>query len=248
MQHFYEKLMGRMSGVLKPVSSARRFKPKKIIKETLGFQPFITISREPGSGGRPIAKKLSQLTGFQHYNKQLIEKVAKNTKRRKKLIESIDERGRSSIEDFAHSLFNPDYMSDIIYIRHLSNVILTLAEKGAAVILGRGANFFTSHERGLHVRISAPYSIRIERAVKHEKLSEKKAKSIIQKVDADRKQFVRQYFKKNISNPNYYDLVLNTTYMTINDAAKLILKSFEHKFPGYLRRYKLRQRRLKAQR
>ncbi len=168
-----------------------------------------------------------------------MEEVAKSARKREDLIKSIDERDRTTIQDIVHSLFNPDYVSDVKYIRQLCNVILTLTEKGNVIILGRGANLFTSHETGLHVRVSAPYLVRVERAVKYEKVSESKAKRIIQKVDAHRKKFISQYFGKNISNANYYDLVINTSYMSIDDAANLILKAFEHKFPGYLKHFKL---------
>lgn len=248
MENLYERLMSRMSGVLKPVLSANRFKPKKQEKTTLGFRPFITISREPGSGGKPIAKRLAKLTGFEYYGRGMVEKVAKSSRLRSELLRSIDEKSRTGIQDMVHSLFNPDYVSDVQYIKRLVDVMLSLSERGDVVLMGRGANFVASSARGLHVRVSAPYPVRVERAVKFERISERKAREKIRKIDADRKSFIRQYFGKDISDANYYDLVLNTTHMSIEGATQLILKTFELKFPGYLRSFGVRQRRLKAQR
>lgn len=241
MQEFYEKLMNRMSTALKPVSSAYGAKPKQVRRDTLGFRPYITVSREPGSGGRPIAKKVAKMTGFTHYDKKLIERVSKSARKRKALIESVDEKSRTGMQDLVHSFFDSEYVSDISYIKHLSNVVLTLSEKGDVVILGRGGNFVTSRRRGLHVRVSAPYMVRVMRAMKHEKIDEKKARKVIKKVDDDRRSFVSQYFGKSISNSDYYDMIINTTYMTIDEAAELIVRMFELKFPRYLRRFKIRK-------
>ncbi|MBI2010097.1 MAG: cytidylate kinase-like family protein [Candidatus Chisholmbacteria bacterium] len=248
MVNLYEQLMTRMSSVLKPVSSANRFEPIKQDKKTLGFRPFMTISREPGSGGKPIAKLLAKQTGFEYYGHEMVEKVAKNSRLRAELLRSIDEKSRTTMQDMVHSLFNPDYVSDVQYIKKLVDVMLSLSERGDVVLMGRGANFVTSSSRGLHVRISAPYPVRVERAVKYERISERKAHETIRKIDGDRKSFVRQYFDKDVSDANYYDLVINTTYLNIEEATHLIVKAFELKFPGYLAQFKLRQRRLQAKR
>jgi len=246
MSLFYEKLIGRFSGGHGDDVVSKMLFTEKSKSKSYTFNPFITVSREPGSGGRPAAKKLANLLKFEFCDRALLERVAKSAKKRKALIESIDERGRSKMEDFTHSLLNPDYMSDTLYIKHLCNVVLTLAEKGDCVILGRGANFYTSHERGLHVRIAAPFSYRVEMAIKYEKLPERRAKSRVEKVDLDRKTFVKQYFNRDISDGNYYDLILNSTYFKPDDMAKLIIRVFEHKFPGYLKQFKIRQRRIAA--
>lgn len=199
-------------------------------------KPFITISREPGSGGRPVARLIAKQLGFTFYARRIIEDVAKSVRQRRALLESIDERGRTAVEDLVHAAFNPDYVSDIEYIRHLSKVILAAAIKGEVVILGRGANFITPFARGLHVRICAPYLVRVERAVHFEKISREEAVKVIKEVDQHRKEFIRQYFGKNISNQNYYDLVVNTADMSIEDAAEHVVLALKNKFPDYAKK------------
>lgn len=248
MVNLYESLMTRMSSVLKPVSSANRFEPVRQESKTLGFRPFITVSREPGSGGKPIAKRLASLTGFAYYGREMVEKVAKSSRLRSELLQSIDEKSRTGIQDIVHSLFNPDYVSDVQYIKRLVDVMLSLSERGDVILVGRGVNFVTSSTRGLHVRVSAPYPVRVERAVKYERISERRAQERIQKIDADRRSFITQYFGENISDANYYDLVINTTNFSIEDATKVVMKAFELKFPGYLQQFRVRQRRIKSSR
>lgn len=199
-------------------------------------EPFITISREPGSGGKPVARLIAKNLGFKFYNKKIIEDVSKSVRQRRALLESIDERGRTAVDDLVHSAFNPDYVSDVEYIRHLSKVILSAAIKGEVVVLGRGANFITPFEKGLHVRICAPYLVRVERAVKHEKISREEAVRVIKEVDQRRKDYIQQYFGKNISNPNYYDLVINTADMSIRDAVEHVILALKNKFPDYAKK------------
>lgn len=237
MQHFYDRLINKVMSS----ASLQRLKRTGVDEEAEPAyrftQPFVTVSREPGSGGKPVARLVAKRLKFKFYNREIIEDVAKSVRQRKALLEGIDERGRTAIDDIIHGAFNPDYVSDTRYIRHLCQVVLSAAINGEVVILGRGANFITPFDKGLHIRVQAPYFIRVERAVKYEKILREEAIQIIKEVDERRKAFIKQYFAKDISSPNYYDVVINTTNMTIEDAASLIIEAFKNKFPDYARRY-----------
>jgi len=240
MHHFYGRLINKV------LSSAPfvRLKRSELQEETESpsgrfKKPFITISREPGSGGNPVAYLVAKRLGFTLYDRKIIEDVAKNVHQRRALLESIDEHSRTAIDDIIHSTFNPDYVSDIRYIHSLSSIVLSAAIRGEVVILGRGANFITPFSKGLHVRICAPYLVRVERAVKFEHINREKAINVIRETDKKRKEFIRQYFGKDVSSPNYYDIVINTTSMTIENAASLVIEAFRNKFPKTARRLRL---------
>ena len=196
------------------------------------FQPFITVSREPGSGGRPIAKEVARLLGLKFYDKRLIERAAEKFHTSVGVLTRVDERRRSGVMDLVQSMFNPDYVSDEKYFRILSQIILKLVSKGGVVILGRGANFVTPNAFGLEVQIVAPYRVRVARAVQYEHLSYLDARRVIRDVSADRAAYVKQYFGKDIGLPKYYDLTLNTTFYSVSQAAKIIVSAYKAKFPG----------------
>lgn len=195
-----------------------------------GFKPFITISREPGSGGAPIAQMVAKELNFELYNEQFIEEVAKSAKKRSELIKSVDEKARGLITDVLQSVLNPDYISDMTFIRHAAKVVLTRAHKGSVIFLDRGVNFIVPGDSALRVRIQAPYQVRVARAIKYEAIDLDRAKEILRSVDTERREFVKQYFGKQISSANYYDIVLNTTHMTLEDAKDLIILAFRKKF------------------
>lgn len=196
-------------------------------------QPFITIAREPGSGGAPIAQAVAQKLGFTCVDEQLIDEVARSTKQRKELIRAIDEKSRTYVEDIVQSLLNPDYVDDVKYLTELTKVILAYALKGKVVIVGRGSNFLTPFGKGLHVNITAPYDLRVQRAMDYEGFSRKMAESVIAKVEKERKDFVKQYFSKDSSKINSYDLTLNTSLFTLEHSRDLIIEAFGHKFSSY---------------
>jgi cytidylate kinase len=203
--------------------------------ESSFVKPFITVSREPGSGGAPIAKAVAEKLGFTFVDEQIIEEIARSTKQRKAVIQAVDEKSRNQIEDILHSLLNPEYIDDMTYITELVRVVLSYALKGHVVILGRGANFICPFAKGLHVNITAPYAFRVKRAVDFEGLTEAKAKDVIAEVEAERKRFVKQYFRKDISKCNSYDLSINTTYFQVDEARDVILEAFYRKFSRSVR-------------
>lgn len=199
-------------------------------------RPFITIAREPGSGGAPIAEAVANKLGFEFVNEQIIDQIASSTKKRKAIVKAIDEKNRSKIEDIVHSVLNSEYIDDSAYITELVKVVLAYAYKGNCVILGRGANFITPFAKGLHVNITAPYKVRVQRAIDYEGHSMAMAKEVIAKVEKERTEFVKQYFKKNPKKMNSYDLTLNTTYFHFDQAQDIVIEAFYQKFNHSIKR------------
>lgn len=192
--------------------------------------PHITVSREAGSGGKLIAKKLSKALNFEFYDEKLIDLVAKTVHKRRAVIAKLDESQRTILNDLVHRLLNPEYISAQTYIKSLCQVAEALAFKGGVVILGRGANFMTNSIGGLHIRVIAPFKVRVGYTVKYEKRSEKNAYFRVKKFDRERKEFVKQFFAKNPSNANYYDLVINTETLSIGKAVEIIVEAYKQKY------------------
>lgn len=194
------------------------------------LHPFITVAREPGSGGAPIAEAVARKLKFEFVDEQLVDAVARSTRKRRAVIEQIDEKSRNKIEDIVHSMLNAEYVDEQTYISALVRTILSYAHRGNCVILGRGSNFLTPFAKGLHVSIVAPYDIRVQRAMDYEGHSEAKAKRVIAEVEKERQEFVRQYFSRNLKQRNVFDLTLNSTYFTVPKARDVIVEAFKQKF------------------
>jgi len=194
------------------------------------FPPFITVSRESGSGGRLIARMVARKLGFEFYDKRLVEIAAETSKVRKELLALHDEKVRGAIDDFIEELLEPDHVTMSTYFKSICQVVLSLCKKGRVIILGRGGNFITPFEDGLHVRMIAPFLVRVRNTAAYEHLNVYQARELVTRKDRNRKSFVMEYFQKNPSNPNYYDLVMNTEKMNIEQAAEIVVAAFRQKF------------------
>jgi len=194
-------------------------------------KPYITIAREPGSGGRPIAQLVAKRLKFNFVDELIIDELAKSTQKRKEIIKAVDEKSRSWISDMVHSLLNEEYVDDVKFMTELVRIILTFALRGNVVILGRGANFMTPFEKGLHVNVTSPRKVRILRAMEFEHVDEAEAKERIAKIEKERKDFVKQFLHKDITKVNSYDLTINTSNFPITQAADMIVNAYRTKFP-----------------
>lgn len=220
--------------VLSPLIN-KQFKLKtwheKLSQNKQRFYPCICVSRETGSGGRLIAEIVARRLKMKLYDKEFVELISQSAKKTKEVVHNLDEKSQGVIEGILASLAQPkNKMAESVYFKHLCKVILSLAKKNPSVLLGRGANYIIPIEYSLRVRVIAPLKVRIANSVKYEKKSLAKAKETIRKIHFSRKDFVQRFFHKNISDANDYDLVINTEFLSLEQAVSLIITAFRHKF------------------
>lgn len=204
------------------------------------YHPDIVINREPGSGGRIVAKKLAKKLGWQLLDEELMDQVAEELDIPVEEFKHVDEHSRSWLSDTLHSMFNKNYISDVRYINHLKKIIAHAAKRGDLVIVGRGANHILPPDKCLNVRITASLTTRIENTFKYEgKKTKQDAEDWVRKIENQRRRFIRQYFGKNPYNPWYYDLVISTDHLNLDQAVDLIVQAYLAKFPKEKRRLKV---------
>lgn len=184
--------------------------------------PVVTLSREPGSGGRIVAQNIAARLGFEVFHQEVLHEMAQRAEVSKRLLATLDERGLSILEDWISSLVYDRHLWPDQYLKHLMNVIGTIGKHGRAVVIGRGANFILPPEQRFRVRITAPQMLRIENVARDFNLSMDEAKRRVIKTESDRKAFIRKYFNAEIADPTNYDLVMNTETLTVDNAVDVI--------------------------
>ena len=193
--------------------------------------PLITISREKGAGGRPIAHLLQKKLKdpWKVYRKEIVERIAKESRLEKQLIHEVDEKKIPLIDEVISNFFGKRYMQLDDYYRYLIKILSTIGNRGHAIILGRGANTLFPHS--LKVRMISSFEYRIKSLIRYQKVSRKKAMSLIQNSDKDRKAFTQALFKHDITDPINYDIVIKTGEdLNIKDVANIIYKLAKNKF------------------
>jgi cytidylate kinase len=185
--------------------------------------PVITVSMEPGSGGSLLAQEVADRFGFDYFHRDIIKGIAKSAKIRATVIETLEKERLSGIEDFIASLYQDQYLYPGIYMEHLLKVVNTIADHGRAVIVGRGANFIIPPDERFSVRVVAPLEIRIQNVVSAYKVSAENARKRVIARESRRSAFVRKSYNADISDPENYDLTINTGRMRIETAVEVVV-------------------------
>jgi len=202
--------------------------------------PCITISRETGAGADILSQKLVEilqkykkenLPDWTIFDKNLIGKVLEDHQLPKTLSEVFDEKKYSSILSFASEVLvgQPSIQT---LVHKTTQTILSLAEIGNVIIVGRGGNIVTSNlPTAFHVRLVSTIEDRIKHVKEVYGYDTKQATEFLKKDDQARKNFISTYFHKQIDDPLLYHLTINTHQFTHDKAAELIADAVMTKMP-----------------
>ncbi len=198
------------------------FNSEKVQDQDLVHQKTITISREPGSGGRLVAEKLAEKLNFDYFDKEILQKMSESSQVSNTLLETLDGKGLSVLDEWIASLVDSRHLWPDQYLQHLMKIIAAVGKHGRAVIVGRGANFILPIEKQIRIRIVAPMNLRIERVAKTHQISAEKARRRVIRTESDRKAFIRKYFNADINDPINYDFIINTSSVGIDFTVDVI--------------------------
>jgi cytidylate kinase len=182
----------------------------------------ITVSREPGSGGILMAEKISGILGFELINNEIVTEMVRDSEKSKLLVETLDERGFSMIEDWISAVISEKHLWPDEYMQLLLKIVLTISKHGNAVIVGRGANYIIPKDERLSVRIISPLKTRVKNVSDQYEVSRDDAMMRIKRTEANRHAFVKKYFYTDISDPVHYDLVINSEHLNIETGVEII--------------------------
>ena len=200
----------------------------------------ITISREVGLGGRTVGRKLAKKLGVRFCDKQLIRELVNMFGLNEGEIERIKGKKQNWLEDL-FSRISPEFGSEMFIPRGVEEppvvtsneifenekqIIRSIAEESSCVIAGRSGFFILKdHPNKLDVFIHASRQKRIERVMRRQELTEKKAEEVIDYVDKARDNYIQKFAGTSRYDLRNYDLVLNMDYMTEDEAVECILKA-----------------------
>lgn len=193
--------------------------------------PIITISRERGSGGRPIAYLLAKKlkSPWRVYHKDIVEEIAQETALEPELIAELDEHQSSTIKELLDTVFGKKFLSMNSYYKHLLHILATVGTRGHAIIMGRGANFLFPN--ALNVRIISSMEDRIQSMIKYEHITAREAKKQIAESDKERNDFTSSLFQHDPRKAHHYDVVIRTGKdVDVEMATDLIIALAKKKF------------------
>jgi cytidylate kinase len=206
-------------------------------------EPFvITISREVGSGGRTVGRKLAARLGVRYSDKQLIRALKEKFNLTVSGIEKLKGEKKNWLTDFIQLVAPVPKISafldaDSKYVQEdrqevtvqdvyeaEREILNAIADEGSCIIAGR-SGFFVLKDRPnkVDIFITASREKRIERVMRKQELLRNQAEALIDSVDEGRDNYVRRYTGMTRYDARNYDLVLNMDHLTEDEAVNLIL-------------------------
>ncbi len=203
----------------------------------MSSRTVITIARQYGSGGREIGEMLAQKLGVPYYDKELIALAAKKSGLSEEVFRQADERATSSL---LYSLVMGTYgfgggvagmndmpINDKLFLIQ-ADIIRKAAEKGACVIVGRCADYVLRERKDcLKVFIHADRDSRLRRAVEKYGIDPAKVSDFLTKKDKQRANYYNFYTNKKWDSMQNYDLTIDSSVFTSEQAVELIIKAAE---------------------
>lgn len=192
---------------------------------------IITLSRECGAGGHTVANKLQELLGkeWSIWDRELLDKVAESAEVSSAMVEALDHHGRSWVEEMGAHLLAHKTLHFDDYRRHLVKVLLSLAQQGFKIIMGRGANYVL--KSALNVRLEADKEFRIKHVMEFYHMSRAEAERHVAQEDRQRATLIRQLFDKDVADRTAYDMILRTDCLGFDVAAEVIATAARKLFP-----------------
>ena len=195
---------------------------------------IITISRQFGSNGREIARKLAEYLDISYYNKQILEKIAVNMGVCADFFkdQNQDANGLFTIESKGLlGLRNITELSVNTQIYDMaSDFIQKISQREDAVIVGRCADYaLEDNPYAVSVFIKASLDERVQRIKRIYELNDSKAADLIQKTDKRRASYYNYYSSKKWGEAKSYNLCIDSGLVGIDGAIDMILKFIELK-------------------
>jgi cytidylate kinase len=183
--------------------------------------PVMTISREYGSMGGDLARSVAQLLGYHLADKTTIGIILSQYG----LVE-FDAEYDSSPNFWARFDARKEQRREMI-VEMLNRVVLTLAQHGDVIILGRGSfAVLGKYADVLNVRIQALLPVRIQRVMAEQKITDLlQAEALLKENDHVRASFIETYYGLHWDAAGSFDVVIDTSKVPIELATTWLVQA-----------------------
>ncbi len=190
---------------------------------------IITISREFGSGGRELGKRIADILGYDYYDREIITAIAEKNGYEENYVEyALNNHQWQTIPlTFRHSFITPMIIQapQTNLLLEQKRVIEEIARAGKnCVIVGRNADVLLQEENPFNIFVCADMDTKIarckERADENEQLNDKEMKRQIMRIDKNRSKVRYMLADGSWGDRKSYHLIVNTTGWKIEDLAK----------------------------
>lgn len=193
------------------------------------IRPIITVSRAYGAHGEEVAQKLSQKTGFQLLDREILDCIIDDIGIQNKMVELFDEDTRSELESWFYGMITGRIVDASDYLKSLTRIVGSILKYGETIIVGRGANVIAGKERGFHLRITASMQNRTKTISERLGISMDEARDKIEESDKRKAAYLKKSFGVDINDLSLYDLAISADNLNVDDVVELAFLAYGKK-------------------
>ncbi len=195
-------------------------------------KPAITISRQTGAGAVTVAHLVARQLDLDCqgdppcpwvvFDRDLVSKILEDHNLSREIEEFMQEDTKFPLTDALEALLGLHPLSWTLK-EYAKETIRKLAVNGNVILVGRGAAVITTLFRHiLHVRLVAPFYIRVRNFAEFHHITAAKATRLVRETDEARSRYVQSYFGADVDDPLHYHLVINTERNSFQETAQII--------------------------
>lgn len=190
-------------------------------------RPCVTISRQFGCLGYPVAERVCELLRQKSgepwllVDRAVLDEVAKHHNISKDILESLGEKNR--LLDDILATFSPRWTHSQDCFRLLCKHVVSLAEQGNVVIMELGGAIITRHfEHSKHFRIYGSMEFKVRTIAQRLQIEYEAAEKLVIKQQKQRDAFTRDFLDQDDHNPALYELLFNNDRNSVEKIAATI--------------------------
>ena len=186
----------------------------------------ITISRSYGSAGSLLGRKLAERLGYQYVDERSISRMKTNKEAASVLMMNLeDERSPGFMDRVAELMHNRSYFRTALGVA-IYDLIL---RKDVVVVGGGGHLILRGYPLKVSIQIYRNLSDRVHDISIEKNISQDQALDLVESKDREKRRFISYYFDEDLFDPISFDITLNASHVSLDDALDLI--------EGYCKRY-----------
>lgn len=191
----------------------------------------VTIARQFGSLGRPIAEKMSQLLDIEYYDRDIVDAAAKKMNLPVSTVSAAEETMSKGFFPMMFPLGQNSLKIQNEVFNTQREIILNLADKASGIFVGRCADYILeSAKNHLRIYIYASYENRLDNCINTLRMSEEAAKRMIREVDKARDAYHRHYAGYLPADVNYKDILIDSGVLGVDGTAEYLAEFVKRKF------------------
>lgn len=193
----------------------------------------VTITRQFGSMGRPIAREMSEKLGIEYYDRDIVDIISQKMNLPVSTISQLEEKYHEpSLFNLVFPLgFSTTQKQHQIFDVQ-TKIINDMADKESCIIVGRCSDYIMyDRPRHLNIFIYSSYENRLKNCIERLGMEEDEAKKMIMEVDKARENYHRRFANNTLpSDIKYKDIMIDSAVYGIEGTAEYLVDAVRKKF------------------